>query len=86
MVDQLKAMAHGSVFSTITRQTFESVRAVLPPENLHQEFERSAAGLFDSILGNVSDSRTLAQLRDTLLPKLISRKLRVPGAEHMAGV
>ncbi len=85
MVDQLKAMAHGSVFSTITRQTFESVRAVLPPEDVHQQFERSAAGLFDAIFGNVSDSRTLAQLRDTLLPKLISRELRVSGAEHMTG-
>ncbi len=86
MVDQLKAMAHGSVFSTITRQTFESVRAVLPPVEIRQEFERSAAGLFDAILGNVNDSRTLNQLRNTLLPKLISRELRVPGAEHTAGV
>ena len=77
MVEQLKAMAHGSVFSTITRQTFEAVRAVLPPENVLQQFEKNAAILLDPVLGNVNESRTLAQLRDTLLPKLISGELRV---------
>lgn len=85
MVEQLKAMAHGSVFSTITRQTFEAVRVVFPPENLLQQFERSAASLLDAILGNVNESRSLAQLRDTLLPKLISGELRVPDAERIVG-
>ena len=81
MVEQLKAMAHGSVFSTITRQTFEAVRAVLPPESVLQQFEKNAVSLFDPILGNVKESRTLAALRDTLLPKLISGELRVKDAE-----
>ncbi len=30
------------------------------------------------------ESRTLAALRDTLLPKLMSGELRVPEAEHFA--
>ena len=80
MVEHLKAMAHGSVFSTITRQTFEAVRAVSPPENVLQQFEKKAAILLDPILRNVNESSTLAQLRDTLLPKLISGELRVPDA------
>ena len=86
MVEQLKAMAHGSVFSTITRQTFEGVRVVLPPENVLQHFEQSAVSLLDPILENVNQSRTLAQLRDTLLPKLISGELRVPDAERFLAV
>lgn len=32
---------------------------------------------FDAILLNVEESRTLAQLRNTLLPKLISGELRI---------
>jgi type I restriction enzyme, S subunit len=83
MVEQLKAMAHGSVFSTITRQTFEAVHAVLPPDRVLQQFEKSSASLLDPILGNVNESRSLAQLRDTLLPKLISGELRVPDAERI---
>jgi type I restriction enzyme S subunit len=83
MVEQLKSMAHGSVFSTITRQTFEAVRAVLPPENMLKQFERNATSLLNPILGNVNESRSLAQLRDTLLPKLISGELRVQDAEAL---
>lgn len=83
MVERLKAMAHGSVFSTITRQTFDAVRVGLPPDNVLQQFERSAASLFDAILGNVNESRSLAQLRDTLLPKLISGELRISDAERI---
>ena len=82
MVEQLKSMAHGSVFSTITRKTFEAVRFVFPPKNLFQEFEQSVVGFFDAIFGNVKESRSLDQLRDTLLPKLISGELRVPDAER----
>lgn len=85
MVEQLKAMSHGSVFSTITRQTFEAVRYVLPSKNVSQQFERNAAGFFAPILCHVNESRTLAQVRDTLLPKLISGELRVPDVERMIG-
>jgi type I restriction enzyme S subunit len=37
--------------------------------------------MFAGIAGNDRESRTLAQLRDTLLPKLISGELRIEGAE-----
>lgn len=82
MVEQLKAMAHGSVFSTITRQTFEAVRAVLPPESVLHQFEKCAASLLDPILSNVNESYSLALLRDTLLPKLISGELRIKNFEY----
>lgn len=85
MVEQLKAMAHGSVFSTITRQTFDAVRVVLPPEHVCQKFEQSTVGLFDALLSNVNESRSLAQLRDTLLPKLISGELRVGDVDKFLG-
>ena len=85
MVDQLKSMAHGSVFSTITRQTFEAIQRPVPPSDVLSAFEGLVTGWFDAILANVEESRTLAQLRDTLLPKLISGELRVPDAERIVG-
>ena len=77
MVDQLKAMAHGSVFSTITRSTFDSVRCILPSKVILGEYENAVGCMFDSILMNVQKSRSLTCLRDTLLPKLISGELRI---------
>lgn len=85
MVDQLKSMAHGSVFSTITRQTFEAIRRPVPPPGVLTIFERLVAEWFDSILSNVEESRVLAQLRDTLLPKLISGDLRVSDTDKFMG-
>jgi len=82
MVDQLKSMAHGSVFSTITRQTFEAIRRPVPPPAVLEAFERLVTKWFDTILSSVEESRTLAQLRDTLLPKLISGELRIADAER----
>ena len=83
MVDQLKSMAHGSVFSTITRQTFEAIQRPVPPPGVLTAFEGLVRGWFDAILSSVVESRTLAQLRDTLLPKLISGELRVQDAERV---
>ena len=82
MVDQLKSMAHGSVFSTITRQTFEAIQRPVPQATVLTAFEGLVAAWFEAILANVEESRTLAHLRDTLLPRLISGELRVRDAER----
>ena len=47
-----------------------------------EDFDQKATTFFKRIKTNESESRTLAELRDTLLPKLISGELRVPEAER----
>lgn len=84
MVIQLRSMAHGSVFSTITRQTFDAIKIAVPSEKMFQRFEKAVSVWFEKILLNVQQSQTLIQLRDTLLPKLLSGELRVKDAERMA--
>jgi type I restriction enzyme S subunit len=49
-------------------------------------FENAIKPALTQILGNGKESRTLASLRDTLLPKLISGELRVPDAEQIMEV
>lgn len=83
MVDQLRSMAHGSVFSTITRQTFDAIRIAIPPLALFKKFEKDVSVWFDKILNNVQQTQELIQLRDTLLPKLISGEVRVKDAEKL---
>jgi type I restriction enzyme S subunit len=80
-IDALVRAAHGSVFDTITTSTFASSRIVLPPELLLKAFEERAAPVFHRVLRNTHECLTLAALRDTLLPKLISGDLRVKDAE-----
>jgi type I restriction enzyme S subunit len=85
MVARLQSMAHGSVFSTITRQTFEALTLPMPADGVLKGFEVLAEPLFQKVKANVAESRTLAQTRDLLLPKLMSGEIRVKDAEDVTG-
>ncbi len=73
--------AHGSVFDTITTSTFAASKVILPPRQVFEAFEKTIAPIFGRILSNIEESRTLASLRDALLPKLLSGELRVPASK-----
>jgi len=55
--------------------------AVAPPKSM-QEYDAIIGPIFDQYVNNAKQSSILAQLRDTLLPKLISGELRVHDAER----
>ena len=60
--------------------------AVATPEGM-KAFDIALAPLFDQMVSNAQQSRSLAQLRDTLLPKLISGELRVGDADkYLRGI
>jgi len=76
-VDELQAAAYGSVFDTITTNTFKEHKIQLPPEHEIQAFEKSIKPYFEKMLQNCKQIRTLTSLRDTLLPKLMRGEVRV---------
>jgi type I restriction enzyme S subunit len=76
-VAELRARAHGSVFDTITRATLDGLAVPAAPPRVVADFEAAAKPFFDLILANVQQNRTLAELRDLLLPKLICGEIRV---------
>ena len=57
----------------------------MPPEHVAADFTDLIQPWIDRILANIHQSRTLAALRDTLLPKLISGEIRVKDAEKFIG-
>jgi type I restriction enzyme S subunit len=73
----------GSVFSNLSKSRFERLPLVLPPSELASEFNAGVSELMRRIELNQQQIATLAALRDTLLPRLISGKLRVPEAEKL---
>ena len=75
--------AHGSVFDTITTSTFKNTPFLLPSPRLFAQFEEIVTPLFRRILTSSEQSRSLAALRDALLPKLLSGEVRVKDAERM---
>ena len=85
LVASLQQHAHGSVFDTITRDTLAGVSVALPSPTIIETFESRIGSSLERIRVALLESRTLAALRDALLPKLISGELRVKDAERVAG-
>ena len=69
--------AEGTVFGSINKDSFEKLRFIIPPTDIVFAYERQAGPLDEQIRTLDSQSQTLATLRDTLLPKLLSGELSV---------
>jgi type I restriction enzyme S subunit len=72
-----KFEAEGTVFGSVSKNDVHNFSALIPPDELIQSFETIAAPLDKCVLANENESQTLAELRDTLLPKLMSGAVRV---------
>ena len=74
---QLQQRTHGTVFDTITTETFKTLDCIFPTPKITVAFDRLVEPLLGRIRANLHQSRTLATLRDTLLPKLLNGELSV---------
>ncbi len=61
----------------VTVADMKSLYVCSPPQKVLKVFDNQVAPLFDKAFQNMIESQTLANLRDTLLPKLISGELRL---------
>lgn len=83
-MDTIKSHANGSTFMEISKKAFRPLPALVPPAEIVAEFQNIAAPLFERLVENEKQAQTLATLRDTLLPRLISGALRLPEMEVSA--
>jgi type I restriction enzyme S subunit len=75
----------GSVGTKMPRTSWAEMSRydiALPPKAVTQAFTENVRPKIDRIIAAIYESRTLAALRDALLPKLISGELRVKDAER----
>lgn len=61
----------------------DGFKIVIPSQSILDLFGAKTQPLLDSIVRNKKESRSLTQLRDALLPKLISGEIRIPEAERI---
>jgi type I restriction enzyme S subunit len=78
-IAEIESRATGTTFAEISKQNFRPIPVVLPPIELMAAFTAKAAPLYAQISANLHQSQALANLRDTLLPKLLSGELNVEG-------
>lgn len=56
----------------------------LPSDSIASRFSEVSNSFVEKISANIHQSNSLEQLRDTLLPKLLSGEIRIPDAEKLA--
>lgn len=72
--------ANGSTFQEISKANFRPIEVTVAAPELLRAFDESAKPLFDRIVANEKENRTLATTRDFLLPRLMSGEVRVGDA------
>lgn len=82
-VAHFEGRATGSAQQNINKGMIESTRVIVPSSISSDSFEEYCEVIFSKWIKNLHENETLAKLRDTLLPKLMSGELRIPDADAM---
>ena len=76
-----ESKGHGSAQANVSSKDLLTYPLSNPGECILGAFCKITAPFFEKSLANMGESRTLAQIRDLLLPKLMSGEIRVRDAE-----
>lgn len=84
-IDRLSHLADGAAYPAVRPEVVAATQVVKAPGGVMESFAQLTAPMLGKMAANEHEARTLAGLRDTLLPKLISGELRVKHAERFIG-
>ena len=73
----LRSRANSGVQVNLSSAEIKASQTVLPSEKVNTAFSEITFPMFEAIISNQLENQRLAQLRDTLLPKLMSGELDV---------
>ena len=77
----VESRATGTTRRSLNAKVLSGFPLVVPPIGVAGAFSEMVGEVRDRVVNNVREMESLAALRDTLLPKLISGEIRVPDAE-----
>ena len=76
-MDVIKAHASGTTFPEISKKNFRPLPVVLPTGDVVAAYQQTSDPLFELLAACVKENLQLTQVRDYLLPQLLSGTLRV---------
>jgi type I restriction enzyme S subunit len=80
-IADLRTRANSGVQVNLSTQEIKNTKFVLPPEKIHQHFNEVTEAIYEKLFILEQQQDSLADLRDSLLPRLISGQLRLPDVE-----
>jgi len=76
--EEIVARGDGSAQPNISPSQIESIKITLPPKEKLDKINNILKEKFELMIQNIKENVIITQLRDTLLPKLMSGELRIP--------
>ena len=76
-MEEIIGRANGTTFLEISKSNFRPMKIIVPPSEKMKTFIQTVEPLYQKIVANLKESRTLGSLRDSLLPKLMRGEVRV---------
>lgn len=71
----------GAVQAKLSQSNMWRINFIRPPLNISEAFGAIISPLYEALRQNAEQANSLTELRDTLLPRLISGQLRLPEAQ-----
>ncbi len=83
LIDYATRLSNGAKMPRVNWKDIEAYPICIPSSIVADIYNQTVSPLFEQILANLLQAKSLASLRDTLLPRLISGQLRLPEAEAL---
>ena len=83
LVDHVNAASTGTRMPRAKWQDLADYEIAIAPDEIADAFSNTVAPMHNRILASIHENQTLATLRDTLLPRLMSGELRVGDARDL---
>lgn len=80
-MDDIKQRASGTTFAEISKSNFRIIPVLVPTLEVISQFSRTVSMIYEMITENIKESKSSEEIRDYLLPKLLSGELTLEAAE-----
>lgn len=75
VMDEIKQRASGTTFAEISKKNFKVIPVIVPDVDVVGEYSKSVSDIYAKVTEIIRETKYLAEVRDTLLPKLLSGEL-----------
>lgn len=79
VMNDIKQRSSGTTFAEISKKNFKIIPVLVPTKEIQQSYSELVSGLYDKITKIVIECNTLIDIRDSLLPKLLSGEVTIQG-------
>ena len=77
-IDHADSTSTGTRMPRASWKDMSNYAIILPPEGIVEAFSETIAAILENLRKAVHQNRRMSEIRDTLLPKLVSGEIRVP--------